>query len=301
MANPRKRQSVAWLGALLLCIGAAGFVVSTRGRPDRHDPPPVFQKTVLYRFTLHNASNRTIPTAEFWTYAPVGKSVFQRCIRLESSHPFTLETDAAGNRILHFSFDRFSPFASKIITLKADLRLTEKPREEALPDPTSYLAPTQYIESDHPDIIRTAQSLKSETPIKTAESIFRWVADALRAEGYVRRERGALYALRHKKGDCTEFMYLFVALCRAAEVPARCIGGYICPESGTLKPGAYHNWAQFYDGARWQTADPQNKVFMARGADYIAMRIMGASVEGPDMSFERFRVKGDGLKARMNF
>ncbi len=303
MADRRKPKKFACIGVLLLSLGVAGVFIVTRGRPDAPDPaftaPPV-QKTILYRFTLQNTSNRTLPTAVFATYAPVAETAFQQCLRLESDHPFQERTDAAGNRIVRFAFDRFPPFASKIITLKADLQLTETPRTEAPRDLAPYLAPQKYIESDHPDIIRTVRALMGGTPLKTAENMCRWVASSLRHEGYVRRERGALYALQHREGDCTESAYLFVALCRAAGIPARAVGGYICRHSGTLKPGGYHNWAHFFDGTSWQTADPGNGVFRAQAADYIVMRVMGESGETADPGFQRFRLKGEGLKARMD-
>jgi len=303
MADQRKPKKFFLIGVLLLSLGIVGAFIATRGQPDSPNPaltPPPVQKTVLYRFTLQNTANRTIPTAEFATYAPFGETAFQQCLRLECDHPFQVQTDAAGNRVVQFTFDRFPPFASKIITLKADLQLTETPRPEAFRDFAPFLAPEKYIESNHPDIVRAAGALMGESPIKTAENICRWVGDNVQAEGYLRRDRGALYALRHGKGDCTEAMYLFVALCRAAGIPARGIGGYICPHSGTLKPTGFHNWAHFYDGVCWQTADPQNRVFRAQAADYIVMRVMGVAGEDADPGFQRFRVKGEGLKARMD-
>jgi transglutaminase-like putative cysteine protease len=303
MADRRKPKKTAWIGVLLLSLGLTGVFITARGRPVPQVPafsPPPVQKTILYRFTLRNTTNRTIPAAEFETYAPVAETAFQRCLRLECDHPFQVRSDAAGNRVVQFTFDRFPPFASKIITLKADLQLTETPRPEAIQDLAPFLAPEKYIESDHPDIVRTARALTGETPVKTAENICRWVADNLRPEGYVRRVRGALYALTHGKGDCTEAMYLFVALCRAAGIPARGVGGYIRPHSGTLKPAGYHNWAHFHDGGCWQTADPQNRVFREQAADYIVMRVLGPAGEGADPGFRRFRVKGEGLKARMD-
>ena len=303
MADRRKPKKTAWIGVLLLSLGIAGAFITAGGRPVPQVPavsPPPVQKTVLYRFTLQNTTNRTIPRAEFATYAPVGETAFQRCLRLECDHPFQVRSDAAGNRVVQFTFDRFAPFASKIITLKADLRLTETPRPEAIQDFAPFLAPQKHIESDHPDMVRTARALMGETPRMTAENICRWVGDNVQPESYVRRARGALYALTHGRGDCTEAMCLFVALCRAAGIPARGVGGYIRPHSGTLKPAGYHNWAHFHDGVAWQTVDPQNRVFRARAADYIVMRVMGAAGETADPGFERFRVKGEGVKARMD-
>jgi len=39
-------------------------------------------------------------------------------------------------------------------------------------------------------------------------------------------EHGAIWAYDHRSGDCTEFTNLFIALCRAAGIPAKFISGY---------------------------------------------------------------------------
>ena len=112
-------------------------------------------------------------------------------------------------------------------------------------------------------------------------------------------DRGALYALKYKKGDCTEYMHLFAALCRVNNIPARGIGGYICRGNCILKPSGYHNWAEFYDAGTWYSVDPQNKVFMKNSSDYIAMRIIGDTTGNPMGTYHRFRFKGEGLAVRM--
>jgi len=126
------------------------------------------------------------------------------------------------------------------------------------------------------------------------------VTGNVRYSGYAGRDRGALYALEHRKGDCTEYANLFVALCRANGIAARPIGGYVCPQSGVLKARDYHNWGEFYEDGSWKLADPQNRVLRQNPADYIAMRIMHASEDDPMGPYNRFRFKGEGLKVRMN-
>jgi len=135
--------------------------------------------------------------------------------------------------------------------------------------------------------------------LKTAENIFNWVANNVKYSGYLSNDRGALYALSHKKGDCTEYMYLFTALCRASKIPARCIGGYICRKNSVLRPNGYHNWSEFYQDSTWRVVDPQNKNFMKDPSHYIAMKVFGSSSESSMGGYHRFRFKGDGLKVRM--
>lgn len=257
-------------------------------------------KQIQYSYTLQNTSNKLIKKAEFWTYAPVKQTATQSCVRINSSHPYQLISDDPGNQILHFSFDNFPPYATKVISVKADILLSKNTNPVAEKNLSSYLKPEEYIESDDDEINRMAQKLKVNGKLNTAEKIFRWVGDNLQYAGYVSKERGAKYALVNKKGDCTEFMALFVALARANEIPSRGIGGYVCRESTVLKPAGYHNWAEFYDQGVWKIADPQNKVFTKDTSDYIAMRIITESSNSKIPQFNRFSFRGEGLRVHMN-
>jgi transglutaminase-like putative cysteine protease len=134
----------------------------------------------------------------------------------------------------------------------------------------------------------------------TAGMINEWVARHIRYTGYAREDRGALYALNSGRGDCTEYMYLFVALCRTKGIPARGVCGYVCENGGVLKPSGYHNWAEFYDQGAWRIADPQKKVFMRNGDQYIAMRIINRAERDFGGGLHRFRFAGEGLSVKMN-
>lgn len=257
-------------------------------------------RQIQYQFALQNNTDRLIKNAEFWTYAPVRQTPTQRCSHIKSSYSYKLITDVFGNQILHFTFNEFPPYATRIVSVKSELLLSSRANPLTGPDLQVFLGPEKYIESNAPEVRRLARQLKAATPVKTAEKIFNWVAGNVRYAGYLSNDRGALYALRYKKGDCTEFMYLFAALCRANNIPARCVEGYICPEDRILKPGDYHDWAEFYLDGLWRIADPQNRVFMKDQENYIAMRLMHASTGSFEPQFNRFRFKGQGLSVKMN-
>jgi transglutaminase-like putative cysteine protease len=257
-------------------------------------------RQIQYLFTVQNTSKHLLKKAEFWTYAPVQQTAVQHCSKIESAHAYEVIIDDLGNQILHFTFDEFPPYATRIITVKAKLFLSKKANPVAVSNRRLFLKPEKFIESDDPQLCRLARELKTSTPLKTAERIFRWVVDNVQYAGYLINDRGALYALRNRKGDCTEFMYLFAALCRANNIPARCIGGYICKKNRILKPANYHNWAEFYLDGAWRISDPQNKIFMKDPSDYIAMRLIKGSINLPAQQFNRYRVKGEGLKVKMN-
>jgi hypothetical protein len=136
--------------------------------------------------------------------------------------------------------------------------------------------------------------------MKTAERIYHFVSEHVHSDGFSSGELGALYALVNGKGDCTESMYLFVALCRAAGVPARGIGGYTLTASPVLRPSRYHNWAEFHDGKSWQIADPQQKVFALNQGNYLATKVLHDFPKRRGFSFHRFYAGDDRLRVKMN-
>jgi transglutaminase-like putative cysteine protease len=297
------RRGLIWAATVAGCIAALialkVFMMSA-DRPDRSAGAYTIARNIQYGFTLQNTTNRVVKKAEFWTYAPVKQTSAQLCTKIQASHSYRLLTDELGNQILHFTFQNLPPFASKIITIQADLLFTNNPASLPVKNITSYLQPEKYIEIQDPAIQELSDQFKSSNAVKTAEQIFNWVAAHIQYAGYVKNSRGARYALANRKGDCTEYMYLFAALSRANNIPVRCIGGYLCTESTILKPGSYHNWAEFYENSTWRLADPQNKVFDKAYAHYVAMRIIQGAREDLMRGFNRFRVDGDGLKAKMH-
>lgn len=120
------------------------------------------------------------------------------------------------------------------------------------PDPGRYLAASPFVQSDHKDIIDRAAKITEgiQSKLEKARAICDWVHD------YVEKDPSAslpsaVEVLRVGKGDCNEHTYLFVALARAAGIPARiCIGA-------VYLDGAfyYHAWPAVYlDG--WTEMDP---------------------------------------------
>ena len=293
-------RTIFFLIALCLSFALLGAKVdSTEGRAYPTQPGYPICREIQYGFMLRNKTNHLLKEAEFWTYAPVKMTSTQRCLKLEVSHPYELIGDDLGNQILCLRFESLPPHGVKPITIRASLGLSDVPNPVPIDDGHPFLRSEKYIESDHPELQKFAKKFESATPRETAERIFRWVANSISYAGYLRNSRGALYAFRNKRGDCTEYMCLFAALCRANGIPARGIGGYVNSESCILEPSSYHNWAEFYEEAAWKMGDPQKRVFMANPSHYIAMRIIGESPKNPMGEFYRFRCAGNGLEVKM--
>jgi hypothetical protein len=264
------------------------------------EPKDTHLKQVLYSYTLENTIPRTLNKVAFVTYAPVKKMTFQHCTSIVGSHPSAIQVNEFGNQIIRFSFDAIPPFARKIVSIQAGVQQHRGAGWPTESDPSRYLQPARYIETKHPKIVHAAKGLSNSDPMKAAEKIHRFVSESIRPAGYSSQEYGAVYALEHGKGDCTESMYLFVALCRAVGLPARGIGGYRLTVSAVLKPSQYHNWAEFHDGRTWRIADPQRKGFAVNQSDYIAMKILHDFPEREDFPFHRFHASDNRVKVTMN-
>lgn len=251
-------------------------------------------------FTLWNSTNQSVKDVIFWIYAPVKETSTQQYVNINASHSYEIETDELGNQILEFTFMELPPYAAKIIDIEAHLMLSNRLNKKPIQQFKRYIRPEKYCESDHSLIIDLAKKLIDENPLKTSNRIFKWVSGNVTYSGYTKNTRGALYSIRERKGDCTEFSYLFTALCRANGINARTVGGYICHDNSVIKPGGYHNWAEFYDNDRWKMVDPQRKVFVKNQLQYIVMRILGESTIDSGNEDGLFGCIGEGVEVKMN-
>ena len=276
----------------------ADFTILDLGRSPHHPEPEI--RHLRYRFTLENPSNRAIPDAHLWTYAPVKHASTQQCLRIQTSHNAQLIEDEMGNQVLYFRLKNLAPYSAKIITVQAKVAVSNSPQAVDSSAASLCLDAEQYIEADHSEVVQLAHRLAMQEPTSTARNVFKWIDQNIREIRYVSEDRGALWALRNRSGDCTEMAFLFVALCRAVGIPARVMGGYICEYDTLLRSRDYHNWAEFFDGQAWKTVDPQLSVFEKNSSKYVAFECVTESKKNPMGNYHRFRFKGDGLKVRMN-
>ncbi len=125
-----------------------------------------------------------------------------------------------------------------------------------------YTQPEELVQSDNQAIALAAQNITGNTSSahEKAARIYDFVTKRVHyaAQDY---ERGALWALENKTGDCSEYSYLFVALCRATGIPARIQTGFGFPLVGeTLENG--HMWAEYYlEEYGWTPVDATWKLF----------------------------------------
>jgi len=261
-------------------------------------PAAAAVRLVRYGFTVRNLSPRPLSRGVLWVRGPVAETSYQKCLGLDASREFELLHDEAGNQAMRFVFTALPPYAVRIVRVEA--RVDMRPEGKDIPvEAGAFLGPEEFVETGAPAIVEAAARFSNGDPLARAGNIFQWVAAGVGYSGFSGEERGALFALENRSGDCSEFRDLFVALARATGIPARRVSGYVVPNDMIPKPGNWHDWAEFRHQGRWEIADPQQKVFMKRPQDYLAFRIFaGKPSEIPP--FARFRAEGEGLRARMN-
>ena len=91
-----------------------------------------------------------------------------------------------------------------------------------------------------------------------ARGIYDHIIDHMRymkyGEGWGKGD--ATYACRSLYGNCTDFHSYFIALARAAGIPARFAIGVALPsERDEGGVDGYHCWAEFYAEGRWWPVD----------------------------------------------
>jgi len=174
--------------------------------------------------------------------------------RIAPSQNVEFENDSYGNIYISWKINKILPkekFVAKIeyLTLSFSVLFQIDQVENYVKESEiykTYTQPEDYIESDDPLIVKTAESIAgNETnPQIIALRIANFVMENLTYEVQP-EERGAKWALINGRGDCSEYSYLFVALCRACGIPARVQAGFVFHKiNEELTDG--HMWAEYY-------------------------------------------------------
>jgi len=177
--------------------------------------------------------------------------------------PLAVRLDSDGNWLAQYQLK-----AHEKININAlgQARVFSQPQKNFwLPDPEAIknnLSPQPAWPADHPLIQSKARELK------TSRAIYSFVVNHLRynlSRVHDDAQRlGALEALQNPdQAICTEFTDLFIALCRAAGIPAREINGFAYTTNPELQPlnmvsDILHAWPEYWDeaGKVWVPVDP---------------------------------------------
>jgi hypothetical protein len=149
-----------------------------------------------------------------------------------------------------------------VLELLRDRRL-EKAAALLTSEREPYLKPTPALQSDQPEIRALAAEIAGDETdaFRKASKFQDWIYKNVR-QTMAANASSALDVAKNRAGDCTEITLLFVALARAAGIPAREVGGVMYAEEEPPVFG-WHAWAEIHDGHQWVSIDPTwNQVYV---------------------------------------
>ena len=153
--------------------------------------------------------------------------------------------------------EKLSDYAFRITLLNEDLSLPALKKEKkdkiqkALQSNTS-------VPSDNPKIVALSKEItkNGKDNLEKSFQIMNWIKDNIKWT--YDSNTDVLQTLETRKGDCTERASLFVALARAAGIPAEGAGGFVF----TVDSISGHQWVKIYENNRWIEIDPSTVDFI---------------------------------------
>jgi hypothetical protein len=129
-----------------------------------------------------------------------------------------------------------------------------------------YLEPAKLIECKSPEISKIVDSLTNDIvyTYDFIEAVLKFVSSSIKYDDDLAKKvsagehytQSALETLHSKKGTCSEYTNLFLAIVRNAGIPARFVIGVILLPDGNQ---IYHAWAECYIGdVGWMPVEIQN-------------------------------------------
>lgn len=250
------------------------------------------QRQLRFNLSLSNPFNDELVDQNVWLYLPANDTPTQQVTSIVISDKHQILYDELNHTILKIEVKKLLPLSTRLINIVVNLKLNPIPKAVALSDPDLWRVSERFIEVSDPKVQHIANLLKKSTEWETATSIYEWVRQNLIYAGYIADDLGAKYAINEKKGDCTEYAYLSVALARANGIPARMVGGYVTTQNIAPRPEDYHNWAEFYIDGTWHLVDAQKQNWLESSEKYIAFRIYRDASLNPIERAHRFKVDG---------
>jgi transglutaminase-like putative cysteine protease len=193
--------------------------------------------------------------------------------------------EASGNRF--FRFDA-AP-GPLLVNYKADVEVHSQHVEENLPEvpvgqlPDSifhHLMPTRYCESDLMGPV--AQQLFGTAPpgISRVRTVVKWIHENIAYRpGSTKSTTTAHEVFEQRAGVCRDFAHLGITMCRALNIPARIVVGYVWFDE---PPQDFHAIFEAWIGGRWVLFDPTGMAPVDR-----LVRI-GTGRDAKDVAFSTF-------------
>src|ERR1700683_1397225 len=283
---PRK---LCVLSSLLFTFVLSALATSAIAQDSRHF-------TFHYAFTVRNlsAGNKVriwIPAAQSDAYQEV------KIISAQGDLPLKLTTESKyGNQIY------YAETSSASSELHFDVEYDVIRRERVALGQTAphlvgvSLSSTEKQQELQPDVLVPVTGLPADlaakvtqgkaAPLDKARSIYDYVFTTMRYDktGTGWGHGDVLYACDAKKGNCTDFHSLFIAMARSQGVPARFeIGFPLPPDKHSAEIAGYHCWSDFFEpqhgwvpvdiSEAWKHQEKRDYFFGAHDANRVQFTI----------------------------
>ncbi len=256
------------IGRAQAILAAAALIIALFSAPSAAAPAAVREVEFTYHADIAGIDPNS-SRVEVWIPIPRNDR-FQRADGISIDTPARVEIvdqPSNGNRIAHLSMA--APLPRSIpVTIRFRVRRVEETADLSkarrdLPEPRD----GKFAVSLRPDRLVPIDGKIAQLSAKIGDSgasayvqasaIYRYVIANMaydkRGSGWGRGD--AIYACDVKKGNCTDFHSLFIALARARGIPARFTIGFPLGSSSSGTIAGYHCWAEFYAGGQWVPVD----------------------------------------------
>lgn len=253
-----------------------------------------FGSEQLYQFTLaYHLKNTHIFPVKTEIALPPSTNYQDVFIENIAPLPLNVRVDEDGNWLAQYSL---TPSQKIDVTVVGKARLSLVPKKQPTEDATlaKYLKEAPYWEVNNAEIQQLAKTLK------TPYNIYEYIIKSLRYDYSRVTDRkprlGALKSLKNPSSAvCLEFTDLFVAIARAAGIPAREVNGFAFTQNATQRPlslvkDILHAWPEYYDKEKqtWVMIDPTwgsttngTDYFSILDYDHFAFVVKGVDSEYP--------------------
>lgn len=298
-------------------------------KPTRSDGVLIFKKSDLakssisiaygleqifsYNLTYHLQNTNVFPIK---TEIALPPSTNYQDVALDSlsPKPVNVVVDGDGNWLAQY---QLYPSQKLDVVAKGNIKILANPRKESLSSSQYelYTKDQPYWEVSNSSVKQLAKELK------TPKAIYEYVVSSLHYNfnrvGIDNPRLGALGVLNQKNAAvCLEFTDLFIAIARAAGIPAREVNGYAHTENTKQRPlslvqDILHAWPEYYDKERqmWIMVDPTwgnttggTDYFNVFDFDHVVFVIKGVASQYP-IPAGGYKLPGDESKKdiRMEF
>jgi len=213
---------------------------------------PSSSQISLRREPKEIATNEDVRRSSRFVFPPKGELKLLHSKRLRVRITGMKDQDVLSEEVQQFEKEGDETW---LVTLQQGV-LPSKPLPRPIQEPelAEFLRHTGHYQCEHPDIAIRAKEIAGdeEDSVLVSHMICMWVFSHLEKNDGQEVD-DALAALRSGAAYCKGHAALFVALCRAAGLPARGVGGLAYARSVGGFSG--HAWAEVYVG-KWVAVDP---------------------------------------------